>query len=138
MDLSYRGSVVKYMNEERAQLKDRLKKALELREKKPIDLVRDLKIPKSAVSQYLSGRSQNMDSKRMHEICKYLNVSEPWMMGYDVTMERNMQKKNDTLSDIAVRMSEDDYFLSVLEGLNQLDAEQLASIKQMVDVLLKK
>ena len=126
------------MSNERVELKYRLKEALELREKKSVDLVRDLKIPKSAVSQYLSGRSQNMDSERMHAICKYLNVSEPWMMGYNVTMERDMQKKNDTLSDIAVRMSEDDYFLSVLEGLNQLDEEQLASIKQMVDVLLKK
>ena len=72
------------MNKERVDLKDRLREALDLREKKPIDLVRDLKIPKSAVSQYLSGRSQNMPSERMYSICKYLRVSEPWMMGYDV------------------------------------------------------
>lgn len=95
---------MKYMNEERVPLKDRLKEALELREKKPIDLVRDLKIPKSAVSQYLSGRSQKMDSERMYEVCKYLRVSEPWMMGYNLPMES--QKKSDTKTDAAKELTE--------------------------------
>lgn len=76
------------------ELKDRLRYALELRGKKAVDLVTDLKIPKSAISQYLSGKSQNMDSKRLYSISKYLDVSEPWLMGYDVPMER---KKKDSL-----------------------------------------
>ena len=94
------------MSKERVELKFRLKEALELREKKSIDMANDLNIPKSAISQYLSGRSQNMDSERMYAICKYLNVSEPWMMGYDVPMERNAQKNSDTKTDAADTMSE--------------------------------
>lgn len=80
----------------KAELKNRLKYALGINDKKAVDLVRDLKIPKSAVSQYLSGKSQNMDSERLYIIAKYLNVSEAWLMGYDVPMERKEQKKDDT------------------------------------------
>lgn len=75
------------MDEKRIELKERLQEALYIREKRAADLVKDLKIPKSAISQYLSGKSQNMDSERMFKICKYLNVSEPWMLGYDVPMD---------------------------------------------------
>lgn len=125
------------MNEKKAELKDRLQEALRIREKKAVDLVRDLDIPKSAISQYLSGKSQNMDSKRMYAICKYLDVSEPWLMGYDVPMERRMEKINDTITDIVVRMRTDSEFLSVVESLNGLDAEQLRSVKQMLSAFQK-
>jgi transcriptional regulator with XRE-family HTH domain len=50
---------------------------------------------------------------------------------------RQMQQKNSTLADLTVRMRTDNEFLSVVEGLNQLNHEQLASIKQIVDVLPK-
>lgn len=90
------------MTTKKAELKDRLQKALDIREKKAVDLVKDLKIPKSAISQYLSGKSQNMDSERMYSICKYLDVSEPWMMGYDVPMDRKAQKNNDTVKNDTV------------------------------------
>ena len=121
----------------RAELKDRLKEALEIREKKAVDLVRDLKIPKSAVSQYLSGKSQNMDSERLYLICKYLNVSEPWMMGYDIPMERNTEKKNNAIADIVVRLRTDIGFFSLVESLNELDVEKVNAIKQMVSTFLK-
>ena len=64
------------MSEQRAELKDRLRDALNLREKKAVDLVKDLGIPKSAVSQYLSGKSQKMDSDRLYSICQYLKSSD--------------------------------------------------------------
>ena len=57
---------------EKAELKDRLQMALDLRKKKAADLARDLKIPKSAVSQYLSGNRTIKDSKRLYAIAKYM------------------------------------------------------------------
>lgn len=72
------------MNINKVSLKDRLNEALALREKKAADLAKDLNIPKSAISQYLSGKSQNMDENRLQKIAKYLDVSEPWLMGFDV------------------------------------------------------
>lgn len=120
----------------RAELKDRLQEALYIRDKKAVDLVRDLKIPKSAISQYLSGKSQNMDSERLYAICKYLDVSEPWMMGYDVSMERNMEKKNNAIADIVKRLRTDEDFLYLVESMGKLDAEKLKAFKQLVSTLL--
>ena len=85
----------------RADMKDRLRAALEIREKKAVDLSRDLKIPKSAISQYLSGHRIIKDSKRLFVIAEYLDVSEAWLMGFDVPMERI--KKDDTQKDIVER-----------------------------------
>lgn len=75
------------MNNNKATLSERLNKALALRGKKAVDLTRNLDIPKSAMSQYLSGKSQNMDTERLQKIARYLRVSEPWLLGYDVPME---------------------------------------------------
>ena len=87
---------------------------------------------KSTINKIENGTNDIPQSK-IAKFAEVLKTTPSALMGWE-----KVQKKNDTLSDIAVRMSEDDYFLSVLEGVNQLDAEQLASIKQMVDVLLKK
>ena len=103
---------VKNMEAPIAELKDRFKEAMNLREKKAADLANDLEIPKSALSQYLSGKSKNMDSVRMYRLCVYLNVNEAWMMGYDAPMERpKEQKNNDIMSDIIVRLKTDEGFL---------------------------
>ena len=124
------------MTSKRAEMKDRLQIALDLREKKAVDLSKDLNIPKSAVSQYLSGKSQKMDSKRLYIIAEYLDVSEAWLMGFDVPMERTIaQKKNDTLADIVVRMRTDEDFFEAVNIMYILDGEKFSSIKQMLTLL---
>lgn len=121
-----------------AELKDRLQEAMNLREKKAADLANDLKIPKSALSQYLSGKSKNMDSVRMYRLCVYLNVNEAWMMGFDAPMERpKEQKNNDIISDIIVRLRTDEGFFKVVETLNSLDKEQLDGVLQMLQAFTK-
>lgn len=121
-----------------AELKDRLHEAMVLRGRKAADIAKDLDIPKSALSQYLSGKSKNMDSVRMYRICVYLNVSEAWMMGFDVPMNRTQeQKNNDTLSDIVVRLRTDEVFFGVVESLNALDAEKLELAKQVLNAFEK-
>ena len=124
------------MEENKAELKTRLQHALDIREKKAVDLSKDLNIPKSAISQYLSGKSQKMDSKRLHAICNYLNVSEPWLLGFDVPMEKTVvQKKNDTLTDIVVRMRTDEDFFEAVNLMYLIDDEKFSSIKQMLTLL---
>ena len=61
-----------------------------------------------------------------------LNVTPAYLMGWD-----DEQKKNDTLSDVVVRMRTDDIFLSVVETLNQLDDDKLLSVQQMLTAFLK-
>lgn len=82
------------------ELKNRLQYALDIRNKKAADLSKVLDIPKSALSQYLNGKSKNMTADRLNAIGKYLNVSEAWLMGYDVPMERTKHSL-DELSNIS-------------------------------------
>ena len=128
---------VKNMEAPIAELKDRLQEAMNLRKKKAADLANDLGIPKSALSQYLSGKSKNMDSVRMYRLCVYLNVNEAWMMGFDVPMERPKEKNNDIMSDIIVRLRTDEGFFEVVETLNSLDKEQLDGVLQMLQAFTK-
>jgi len=122
---------------EQAKLKDRLKIALDLREKKAADLSKDLKIPKSAISQYLSGNRTIKDSRRLFAIAEYLDVSEAWLMGFDVPMDRTMEKKDDMIANIVLRMTTDSDFFDVVETLYSLDSEKIASVKQMLSAFLK-
>lgn len=66
----------------------RLKKAMELRNMKASELSEKAQIPKSAISQYLSGLYE-AKQKSIFKLAKILNVSEGWLMGLDVPMERN-------------------------------------------------
>jgi transcriptional regulator with XRE-family HTH domain len=66
----------------------RIAKALSIRNMKQSDLCRKTNIPKSAMSQYLSGAFEPKQD-RLHIIAKALNVSPVWLMGFDVPMEEN-------------------------------------------------
>ncbi|MFC2542175.1 MAG: helix-turn-helix domain-containing protein [Leptotrichia hofstadii] len=66
----------------------RIKKAMNLRGLTQSDIVEKTNIKKSALSQYISGKISPRQNA-IDELSKVLNVSEPWLMGYDVPMERN-------------------------------------------------
>lgn len=70
---------------------DRIKEALQIKGMKQSDLCRLTKIPKSAMSQYLS-EAYEPKQDRIYLISKALNVSEAWLMGLDVPMERQEHK----------------------------------------------
>lgn len=67
--------------------KVRLKKALSLRNMKPSELAQITSISKSTISHYMSGYAKPKSDK-LYTISKALDVSETWLMGYDVSMER--------------------------------------------------
>lgn len=66
-------------------------------------------------------------------IANALKTTPAFIMGWE-----EMQQKNSTLADITVRMRTDSEFFNLIEGINQLNPEQLASLKPIVDVLLLK
>lgn len=119
--------------ENKAELKDRLKYAMEIREKKASDLARDLKIPKSALSQYLSGYRSIKDTKRLYIIAKYLDVSEAWLMGFAVPMERPLeQKQNDELVDLINRLKNDKEFRCLVSKLDKLNSSQIEGLMKLM------
>lgn len=65
----------------------RLQKALTIRDMKQADLVEKTGLPKSAISQYVSGKYEPKQ-KGIFLIAQALDVSEAWLMGYDVPMNR--------------------------------------------------
>lgn len=72
---------------ENERFAQRLARALVIRGMKQSELCSITKIPKSAMSQYVSG-SFEPKQDRVHIIAKSLDVDEAWLMGYDVPMER--------------------------------------------------
>lgn len=70
---------------------ERIKKALYIKGMKQSDLCRLTKIPKSALSQYISGAFEPKQD-RIYLMAQALNVSEAWLMGLDVPMERQVKK----------------------------------------------
>jgi transcriptional regulator with XRE-family HTH domain len=71
-----------------AETKDRIKKALEVREMRQSELVEKTGIDKGQMSSYLAGRYKPKQ-KNLSLIAEALNVDEAWLMGYDVPMERS-------------------------------------------------
>lgn len=67
------------------EIKDRLQEALNFRRMSQQELSDITKIPKASISQYLSGYAKPKDD-RIHLISKALDVQEPWLLGYDVSI----------------------------------------------------
>ena len=66
---------------------NRLNAALVMREMKQSDLVEKTSLGKSAISQYCSGKYEPKQ-QAIYKLAEALNVSEGWLMGFDVPIER--------------------------------------------------
>lgn len=81
-------------------LKDRLRLAMDLKDMRAIELSEKTRIPKSAISQYLSGYAKPKQD-RIYLIAKALDINEVWLMGYDVPMERQAGGENEQKESLA-------------------------------------
>ncbi len=123
--------------ETKANLKDRLREALSDAGMKPIDLSERTGIPKSMISYYLNGKTKPK-ADRIYNISVALNVSEAWLLGYNVPKARVPEnKKNDQLAKLIVRLRSDPAFYNIVEKLDQVQPEQLENLAGLVAGLLK-
>lgn len=121
-----------------AELKDRLQEALTRNNMKSVDLCNKTGIPKGAISYYLAGKSKPKQD-RLYLLAKALEVSEAWLLGYDVPAARTQeQKKNDELVQVVAQLRKDPEFFEVVKLLAELPASDYASIKQLITALAKK
>ena len=65
----------------------RIEIALSIRNMKQCDLCKLAHIPKSSLSLYLRGAYEPKQD-RIYSMAQVLSVSEVWLMGYDVPMEK--------------------------------------------------
>ena len=105
------------MNEQKVSCGTRIKEALKLRGMKQADLVRLTGIGKSGIRQYISGKFVPRQNAT-HAIAKALNVSEAWLMGFDVPIQRSEAIKT-------VITEEEQNFLKLFDRLDRADKEQL-------------
>lgn len=70
-----------------SNFKDRLILGMKERGLKAVDLVKLTGLSKSQLSHYMTGRYEAKQIA-LHKLAVALNVSEAWLMGYDVPMER--------------------------------------------------
>jgi transcriptional regulator with XRE-family HTH domain len=116
-----------------ANTADRLREAMRNAGKTQADLVRDTGIGKSNISRYLSGRF-DPKSDAVHKLAIALNVSEMWLWGCDVPMERPAPEELGTIAaDVLLNPkltrvtqifmeldeAEQDMYLMLLENLHQ-------------------
>lgn len=69
----------------------RLQMAMNIRNMKAVELSERTGIPKSSLSEYLKGKYE-AKQKGIYKLAHVLNVSEGWLMGLDVPMERELKK----------------------------------------------
>lgn len=109
---------------------ERIKKALRIKGMRQSELCRLTKIPKSAISQYISGAFEPKQD-RIYLIAKALNVSETWLMGLDVPMERQDKTKT---SPEEPRLSEGEKMM--LDLFRRVPEDQQQLVFQMIRAAL--
>ena len=116
----------------------RLEEAMRIADKKQIDLARETGLSHSTISRYLSGAVEPRQDAT-HKLAEVLGVSELWLWGYDVPMNRTeVQKKNDALVQVIAKLRKDPDFFEVVSILAGLESDEYASIKHLLLALGKK
>ena len=75
----------------------RLQELMDIKNINQVDLCQRTGIPKSSMSMYLSGE-RSPRQNRLSQSAEKFNISEAWLMGYDVPMERTDSLSDETLS----------------------------------------
>lgn len=105
---------------------NRLKKALDYNNMRPVDLANKTKISKALISNYLKG-SYKAKQDKLYIIAEALNVSEAWLMGYDVDMDRDWLPDNEDSFDIKPNTEKNN------KDFNELDEILFSKAKDLTD-----
>lgn len=115
----------------------RIRKAMDARGKKQADLMRETGLDRGAISSYLAGKYEPKQ-KAIFKLARALDVSEAWLLGHEVPMERTPEsKKNDQLTKLIVKLRSDEGFYNTVVTLAGLDEGQYQSIAQLIATLKK-
>jgi transcriptional regulator with XRE-family HTH domain len=125
------------VEKQQESIAQRIRKAMDAKGKKQADLVRETGLDRGAISSYLSGKYEPKQ-KAIYKLSQALDVSEAWLLGYEVPMERSTEsKKNDQLAKLVVKLRTDEAFYNTVVALAELDESQHEAIRQLVATLKK-
>ena len=92
------------------------------------DLGKRLGKDRSTIYRYEKGDIENLPLDILEPIAAALNTTPQYLMGWE-----QVQKKNDVLSDIVLKMNEDMELLSMVEKLSKLDFEKRDAVKSVLN-----
>jgi ribosome-binding protein aMBF1 (putative translation factor) len=88
--------------------------------------------PYSTITEWINGKKYPRID-RIEVMADYFGILKSDLIEEKTAEHREMQKKNDTLSDIVIRLQTDDVFLSAVESLYKLDQKKLSGILTLLD-----
>ena len=92
--------------------------------------------PYSTVTEWINAKKYPRID-RIEIMANYFGILKSDLIEEKPAEHKEMQKNNDALVNIIVRMRADSDFLQVVEALNGLDDEKLRGVKQMLSAFLK-
>ena len=102
----------------------RIEKALSIRNMKQSELSKLANVPKSSLSLYIKGAYEPKQDK-IYAMAEALRVSYLWLMGYDVSMSRNI-----TTDTMPVELTDDER--AMLDLFRRIPPKQQQVLMQMV------
>nr|DAK39300.1 MAG TPA: repressor protein [Caudoviricetes sp.] len=120
---------------------DRLNQLMAERNWKQVDIINNSKkfqeklgvqLGKSALSQYVNG-VQAPDQKKLSLLALTFDVSEAWLMGYDVPREREVVVESEYTSSDLRKMAEN---AKTFDG-KPLNEEDIEAIQNIIEIYLK-
>lgn len=118
-------------------IRNRIREALQIRNMKQVELAEKTGIVKGTINNWLNNRYQPKQ-KSLMKMAKVLDVSEMWLAGYDVPMERPVeQKKSDELAQLIHSIRSDNDLKNLFISICNLTEKQRKTIESMVNELSK-
>ena len=109
-----------------------LRYQMEINNKSRQEVATALGISYFTITSWVNGtKYPRMDKVEM--LANYFGVLKSDLIEEKSPEQKEMQKKNDTLSDIVIRLQTDDVFLSVVEKLYNIDEKKLLGILHLLD-----
>lgn len=113
-----------------------LKRLMQQSGKTRKDVCKDLGFSYYTFSDWVNGKKYpRMDKVELLAI--YFGVLKSDLIEEKPVEHREMQKKNNAVADIVLKLRTDNNYFSLCEDISRLNPEQLASVRQIVAMLLK-
>ena len=114
-------------------ISERLQFVMDKRKIKQIDLARVADVNQGALSRYLKG-SYEPKSATIYKLALALDVSDMWLEGYDVPMERSRkQKEIDFKNNLYKKIASDMDLLKTISQYYNLPEEKQKTIRDLVE-----
>ena len=116
---------------------NRIGEALSIRGWKQVELVEKTGLSKSAINNWIRQRWQPKQ-KALMTMAKVLDVSEMWLAGYDVPMERPVEQvKMDELAQLIHTIRKDEELKKLCLSIAKLNNDQFYMVSNLVNELNK-